>query len=49
MGVTNILNSSVLSSIIGNQKLTELISEDDIKKRISEIATDISKIGSNKK
>ena len=37
------LNSNVLSSIIGNQKLTELISESDIKKRISEIAEDISK------
>ena len=37
------LNKSILTSIIGNQKLTELISENDIKKRISEIATDISK------
>ena len=37
------LNSSVLSSIIGDQRLTELISEDDIKKRIIDIAADISK------
>jgi len=37
------INSSVLTSIIGNQKLTELISENDIKIRISEIAADISK------
>lgn len=37
------LNSSVLSSIIGDQRLTELISEDDIKKRIKDIAADISK------
>ena len=37
------LNRNILASIIGNQKLTELISEDVIKKRISEIATDISK------
>ena len=37
------LNHNILSSIIGNQKLTELISENNIKKRISEIATDISK------
>jgi len=37
------LNSGVLSSIIGDQKLTELISEDDIKKRIVDIAADISK------
>jgi len=37
------LNKSILTSIIGNQKLTELISENDIKKRISEIAIDISK------
>ena len=37
------LNSSVLSSIIGDQRLTELISKDDIKKRIKDIAADISK------
>ena len=37
------LNSSVLSSIIGDQKLRELISEDNIKKRIEDIAEDISK------
>jgi len=37
------LNNNILTSIIGNQKLTELISENDIKKRISEIATHISK------
>lgn len=37
------LNSSVLSSIIGDQRLTELISKDDIKKRIIDIAADISK------
>ena len=37
------LNSSVLSSIIGDQRLTELIGEDDIKKRIIDIAADISK------
>ena len=37
------LNSSVLSSIIGDQRLTELISEDNIKKRIVDIAEDISK------
>ena len=36
------LDSSLISSIIGNQRLTELISEDSIKKRISEIAMDIS-------
>ena len=37
------LNKSILTSIIGNQKLTELISRNDIKKRISELARDISK------
>ena len=43
MGVLKMINSTVLTSIIGNQKLTELISENDIKIRISEIAADISK------
>jgi len=38
------INDNVLSSIIGNQKLTELISEREIKKRISEIAENISRI-----
>ena len=38
------INDNVLSSIIGNQKLTELISEKEIKKRISEIAENISRI-----
>ena len=37
------LNKSILTSIIGDQKLTELISKNDIKKRISELARDISK------
>ena len=37
------INDNVLSSIIGNQKLTELISEKEIKKRISGIAENISK------
>ena len=43
MGEFKIINSKVLSSIIGNQKLTELISENEINNRISEIARDISK------
>ncbi|MBT5078232.1 MAG: hypoxanthine phosphoribosyltransferase, partial [Candidatus Marinimicrobia bacterium] len=36
------LNDEVLSSIIGEQQLTELISEQEIKKRIVDIARDIS-------
>ena len=36
------INKSLLSEIIGNQKLTELISKDSIKLRISEIALAIS-------
>ena len=36
------LNDEVLSSIIGEQQLTELISEHEIKKRIVDIARDIS-------
>jgi hypoxanthine phosphoribosyltransferase len=42
MGVKSMLNRSVITSIIGNQKLRELISEIDIKRRTSEIATEIS-------
>ena len=43
MGINQMLDKTILTSIIGNQKMAELISENDIKKRISELATDISK------
>ena len=43
MGHNQMINKSLLTSIIGSQKLTELISKDNIKLRISEIASAISK------